>query len=54
MDKSGQIIELDNELDNEFSDLAATGAMFNLLQKQVDTLNLLDSITQSLTFLSYN
>lgn len=35
LDKTGQIIELDNEVDAEFVDLSATGLMFNMLQKQV-------------------
>ena len=34
-DKTGQIMELEGDLDAEFGELGATGYMFNLLEKAV-------------------
>jgi hypothetical protein len=33
LDKTGQIMELEDDYDGEFSDFNATGQMFNLLEK---------------------
>lgn len=34
-DKTGKIMELEDDLDAEFGDFGATGQMFNLLEKAV-------------------
>lgn len=41
LDKTGKIIELDEDIDGEFSNLGATGFMFDMLQKMVHRLSVI-------------
>jgi hypothetical protein len=34
-DKTGKIVELEDDIDAEFGDFSATGQMFNMLEKAV-------------------